>query len=149
MRISDWSSDVCSSVLAPLFADMPVHVVVAGPDDARHRTLLDGAADTLAGHQFSKTLRQGKPEAVIADVVAATPGAILLVEDEDMVRTVAERALSRQGYKVLTATDGEEALEVLARGESVDQMIYRQEEHTSERQSLMLIKYTVFSLTKK
>src|SRR3546814_8916599 len=79
MRISDWSSDVCSSVLAPLFADMPVHVVVAGPDDARHRTLLDGAADTLAGHQFSKTLRQGKPEAVIADVVAATPGAILVM----------------------------------------------------------------------
>src|SRR3546814_10001716 len=32
---------------SPLFADMPVHVVVAGPDDARHRTLLDGAADTL------------------------------------------------------------------------------------------------------
>src|SRR3546814_12334195 len=40
-----------------------------------------------------------------------------------MVRSVAERALSRQGYKVLTATDGEEALEVLARGESIDLMI--------------------------
>src|SRR3546814_6849596 len=50
-------------------------------------------------------------------------GTILLVEDEDMVRSVAERALSRQGYKVLTATDGEEALEVLARGESIDLMI--------------------------
>src|SRR3546814_13207230 len=60
---------------------MPVHVVVAGPDDARHRTLLDGAADTLAGHQFSKTLRQGKPEAVIADVVAATPGANRVMGD--------------------------------------------------------------------
>src|SRR3546814_9333132 len=46
-----------------------------------------------------------------------------MVEDEDMVRSVAERALSRQGYKVLTATDGEEALVVLARGESIDLMI--------------------------
>src|SRR3546814_11580936 len=55
-------------------------------------------------------------------------GTILLVEDEDMVRSVAERALSRQGYKVLTATDGEEALEVLARGESIDMMISRSEE---------------------
>src|SRR3546814_11097023 len=58
---------------------MPVHVVVAGPDDARHRTFLDGAADTLPGHQFSKTLRQGKPEAAIADVVAATPAAHLVL----------------------------------------------------------------------
>ena len=41
-------------------------------------------------------------------------GTILLVEDEDMVRAVAERALVRQGYTVLTASDGEQGLEVLA-----------------------------------
>ena len=40
-------------------------------------------------------------------------GAILLVEDEDMVRSVAERALSRQGYQVRAAAHGEEALEIL------------------------------------
>ncbi|WP_156678683.1 hybrid sensor histidine kinase/response regulator [Sphingomonas profundi] len=41
-------------------------------------------------------------------------GTILIVEDEDMVRAVAERALTRQGYTVHTASNGEEALEMLA-----------------------------------
>ena len=45
-------------------------------------------------------------------------GHILLVEDEDMVRAVAERALTRQGYTVVTASEGEEALGLLA--EQVD-----------------------------
>ncbi|MBP6029925.1 MAG: response regulator [Sphingobium sp.] len=50
-------------------------------------------------------------------------GTILLVEDEDMVRAVAERALSRQGYSVLTAADGELGLEALDKAEKVDLLI--------------------------
>ena len=42
-------------------------------------------------------------------------GTILLVEDEDMVRAVAERALTRQGYTVISAEHGEAALELLER----------------------------------
>ena len=37
-------------------------------------------------------------------------GRILLVEDEDMVRAVAERALTRAGYAVTACADGEEGL---------------------------------------
>jgi len=50
-------------------------------------------------------------------------GTVLLVEDEPMVRTVAERALTRHGYKVLTANNGEDALEILGQGESVDLLV--------------------------
>ena len=50
-------------------------------------------------------------------------GTILLVEDEDMVRAVAERALTRQGYTVFTAENGEVALELLENAEKPDLLI--------------------------
>ena len=50
-------------------------------------------------------------------------GRILLVEDEDMVRAVAERALARQGYEVTTAADGEEGLEKVRAGGSFDLVV--------------------------
>jgi two-component system cell cycle sensor histidine kinase/response regulator CckA len=50
-------------------------------------------------------------------------GTVLLVEDEPMVRSVAERALTRHGYTVITADNGEDALEILAKGEPIDLLI--------------------------
>jgi len=50
-------------------------------------------------------------------------GTVLLVEDEPMVRTVAERALTRHGYTVITADNGEDALEIIAKNEPIDLLI--------------------------
>jgi two-component system cell cycle sensor histidine kinase/response regulator CckA len=48
-----------------------------------------------------------------AEPAAWGSGTILLVEDEAMVRAVTARALTRSGYKVLVASDGEAALRLL------------------------------------
>ena len=59
----------------------------------------------------------------VAPVVGGTE-TILIVDDELIVRTVAENVLKRQGYKVETAQDGKEALEVVARcGKSISMIM--------------------------
>lgn len=47
-------------------------------------------------------------------------GRILLVEDEDMVRAVAERALARAGYSVFACADGEAGLAAIGKNEPFD-----------------------------
>src|SRR5262245_19185700 len=56
--------------------------------------------------------RARRPE-VTRDLTGA--GRVLLVEDEDVVRNFAARALSRQSYEVLEAGTGVEALEIMQR----------------------------------
>jgi two-component system cell cycle sensor histidine kinase/response regulator CckA len=41
------------------------------------------------------------------------PRTILVVDDEEIARRFLERALTQEGYQVLLANDGEEALELL------------------------------------
>ena len=50
-------------------------------------------------------------------------GRLLLVEDEDMVRAVAERALTRAGYTVTVASDGDEGLELVQAGGEFDLIV--------------------------
>jgi two-component system cell cycle sensor histidine kinase/response regulator CckA len=50
-------------------------------------------------------------------------GKVLLVEDEDMVRAVAERSLTRAGYDVTAWTDGEEGLADFQAGSRYDLIV--------------------------
>jgi signal transduction histidine kinase/CheY-like chemotaxis protein len=54
------------------------------------------------------------PQAPVPRPSAPCAGAILVVEDEDTVRTLVQRILERNGYRVLTAASGAEALAIAA-----------------------------------
>lgn len=65
-------------------------------------------------HRGEAPRKRPVPELVSSDWSAG--GKVLLVEDEDMVRTVAERALSRAGYTVTACANGEEGLAAIEEG---------------------------------
>jgi two-component system cell cycle sensor histidine kinase/response regulator CckA len=65
----------------------------------------------------TKTIAAAKPELKATDLTGT--GRVLLVEDEVEVRQFAVRALKRQGYQVIEAADGVEALELMAENEGL------------------------------
>jgi two-component system, cell cycle sensor histidine kinase and response regulator CckA len=79
-------------------------------------------------HQSAEAAQaeQDEAQALAASVPAlewSGGGRILLVEDEDMVRAVAERALTRAGYEVTVASDGDEGLEIVQGGAVFDLIV--------------------------
>lgn len=63
---------------------------------------------------------QGQPS-LMTPPAASTPATILVVDDDPVATTVAERILRRDGYQVLTARNGRTALDVYAeRGREID-----------------------------
>src|SRR3546814_13529286 len=106
MRISDWRSDVCSSDLS--FAES---------EEGEGTSF----AIYLPVHRAETRKRAAQAPETKGELWGT--GTVLLVEDEAMVRAVAERALTRHGYKVLTAENGEAARAILAREEKDALMI--------------------------
>jgi len=84
----------------------------------------DGARFTIYLPVYrGETLAIAKPAANEQASKWSGGGRLLLVEDEAMVRAVAERALTRAGYIVTTANDGEEGLAQIAKGNEFDLIV--------------------------
>lgn len=65
---------------SPLFNGLPVHVVTVGPDDDKHRNMMDEARAALLGERgVDLTIAQGKAEEVIAGIVEQTPRSLLVM----------------------------------------------------------------------
>ena len=94
---------------------------------------ITGSDGQIEGARFSVYLpvHYVDPEAqTAADTDAAETasdwsggGKLLLVEDEDMVRTIATRALTRAGYEVTACADGEEGLDEVKGGAEFDLVV--------------------------
>lgn len=64
-----------------------------------------------------KVVKEAPVAAPVAEGDLTGQGTVLLVEDEDAVRLFGSRALRNKGYDVLEATDGETALDVIAKAD--------------------------------
>jgi DNA-binding response OmpR family regulator len=56
--------------------------------------------------------RQSQPQAAVAPPKPARPAVVLLAEDDDVVAALVQHRLTREGIRVVRATDGVAALEV-------------------------------------
>src|SRR3546814_3182848 len=136
MRISDWSSDVCSSDLGARARELPFtrsdgdriwtypHALM--PPEMPTDLLVIGSG--AIGCEFASFFTDLGAKVTIVEMLDR----ILPVEDEEVSAFVA-KDFARQGMTILTG-HRTTALDVKPRSE----------EHTSELQSLMRISYAVF-----
>src|SRR3546814_10569215 len=146
MRISDWSSDVCSSDLfLRLFAahqdERGAAIVEAGRVSGGDRALL-----------LERETQPGKGshlDALADELVLLDEGVALAALDRHRCDLVPEAAFAPR-LLGLVLRGGRERVLVLA-GDLIflGEVLGRSEEHTSELQSLMRISYAVFCLKKK
>jgi diguanylate cyclase (GGDEF)-like protein len=88
--------------------------------------LISNHCDQIQGYFFSRPVEAGEMENILADRcrIPSLPlqpekrvRTILLVDDEENIISSLRRLLRRDGYQILTANGGAEALELLARHE--------------------------------
>src|SRR3546814_6093793 len=141
MRISDWSSDVCSSDLYPRTRpDLPNHEPRGCPRGASYSWYLYSANRLkypLVRGALLRMWREARKTMSPVDAWAS------IVEDPAKTREYK----TRRGMGGFARVHWDEANEIIA-ASNLYTVKQRSEEHTYELQSLMRISYAVFCLNK-
>src|SRR3546814_4895923 len=125
MRISDWSSDVCSSDLNAEELLFRAIKEVDSPDGADARRVIDQLALALLGDAVE--LEHVRNADIALDIGEGAPELVSgAIAQDDQITTPGDRR--RRGF-------------FLFRGCGAADWYLRSEEHTSELQSLMAISY--------
>src|SRR3546814_6393809 len=137
MRISDWSSDVCSSDRAALVDRLADHVHDATKRFRadRHADLRAGVGDLLTPDKAVGAIHGDGADGVLAEMLGdfeneAVAAVVGLERRQNRRKIIVERNVDDGADHLSDAAD-------IVRGG-------RSEEHTSELQSLMRISYAVF-----
>jgi two-component system, cell cycle sensor histidine kinase and response regulator CckA len=85
-----------------------------------HGGMITVASEPGAGAAFTIHLPAVAEDEPPAPTISGTPApgqgeTILVIDDEDLIRTVTRRTLERAGYRVLSAADGNEGLAIYSR----------------------------------
>src|SRR3546814_10420979 len=151
MRISDWSSDVCSSDLLGrnrrARAGFPVLARIAEVRNDRGEALRRGAAQRVVDdEQLHQIVVRGEVRRLDDEDILAPD--ILVDFDEDfLVGEAAHASVGQRQFEIVRDRTGQR--QVAVAGDEFHGVRGRSEEHTSELQSLMRISYAVFCLKKK
>src|SRR3546814_3163257 len=133
MRISDWSSDVCSSDLEELVLLVDLLVEIIAPDQEIDRAVEIGSEAHFLG------------EGVDRDVVALATDQVGSGEVRILVGEGAHLAIGRdRGQRHIAQIIVDLRRSAVILDPVLRQEIIRSEEHTSELQSLMRFSYAFF-----
>lgn len=126
--------DVMEHIFEPFFTTKPegegtgIGLATVYGIVRQHEGMITAYSEPGKGSMFKVyfPMSEQKAAAVSARIEGSSEGGsetILLAEDDDMVRQLAVMMLERAGYTVLTASDGEEAVEVFRANPSVDLLL--------------------------
>src|SRR3546814_8971984 len=137
MRISDWSSDVCSSDLHAFARDEAVDLLV--PQDLDLGIGEEAVLQDLFGAQMVAAVDQRHIVAMVGQVQRLLDRGVAATDHHDLLAAIEEAVAGRAGRDALAAQF------LLARNaEPFGLRTCRADEHTSELQSIMRTSYAVF-----
>src|SRR3546814_10896404 len=148
MRISDWSSDVCSSDLEAEYM-VRASGYLASLEDFRNIPLAVKAGGTpillgdVATIQLGPEIRRGLAE---LNGEGETAGGVVILRSGKNARQAISAVKAKLDELKASLPPGVEIVPTYDRSKLIDR---RSEEHTSELQSLMRNTYAVFCLKKK